>query len=431
MLGTRTVNDPPPGGNGNGRFDPGETGELLVTVRNVGNEAANSVTGLLRSGDARFVLTDSTSAYGNIAPGSSAQGDAYVAQVSSSIQPETPIPLTLFLTGSNYVDTLNLTVVVGELRAIDPIPDGPRQPARYWAYDDVDIQYAQHPEFSWVEIRDIGTRLTLSDDQTVQVDLPPGFVWNYYGQTYSQVSICGNGWVAPGYTTNVSYTNTALPTTSLPAVVCLNWDDLYPPYGNSVWYYHDPANHRFVIEYDSVHYYGARDQWDKFELVIYDTTIHSPTGDNVLLVQYLTANNYTSSTIGIQDPSMTVAIQCLFDGSYHRGMAQLVPGRAIKYTTADPSSGIAETPATVVRAAVRAWPNPFSTAVRFDLSPRLPETSTPLLSIFDNSGRHVRTLTGSSWDGRDQLGQLVSPGIYFCRVGSGDQQSEVKLVLTR
>jgi hypothetical protein len=431
VLGQRTVNDPPPGGNGNGRFDPGETGELLAAIRNVGNEAANSVTGLLRSGDARFVLTDSTSSYGDIVPGGSVIGDAYVAEVSSSIQPETPIPLTLFITGSNYSDTLSFTVVIGELRPVDPVPDGPRQPARYWAYDDVDVQYAQHPEFSWVEIRDRGTRLTLSDDQTVQVDLPTGFVWNYYGQTYGQLSICGNGWVAPGYTTSSSYTNTALPTTSMPAVVCLVWDDLYPPYGNSVWYYHDAANHRFIIEYDSVHYYGARDQWDKYELIVYDTTVHTPTGDNVLLVQYLTANGYTSMTAGIQDPSMTIAIQCLFDGIYHRGAAPLVPGRAIKYTTVDPSIGIAEQPGRVVARAIRAWPNPFTNSVRFDLNPRGIESSTPSVSIFDNSGRHVRTLTGTTWDGRDQAGKLLSPGIYFCRIGSGNTEFETKLVLTR
>jgi len=322
-------------------------------------------------------------------------------------------------------------VVIGELRPVDPIPDGPRQPARYWAYDDVDVQYAQHPEFSWVEIRDVGTRLTLSDDQTVQVDLPTGFVWNYYGQTHTQVSICGNGWVAPGYTTSASYTNSALPTTSLPGAVCLNWDDLYPPYGNSVWYHHDAANHRFIVEYDSVHYYGARDQWDKYELIIYDTTVQTPTGDNVLLVQYLTANSYNSSTMGIQDPTMTIGIQCLFDASCHRGAAPLLPGRAIKYTTTDPTIGIAETPAQAVRASIRAWPNPFSTAVRFDLSHHVLDASNPALAVFDNSGRLVRALTGAAWDGRNQLGQLVSPGIYFCRIGSGDKQSEVKLVLTR
>jgi hypothetical protein len=88
-------------------------------------------------------------------------------------------------------------------------------------------------------------------------------------------------------------------------------------------------------------------------------------------------------------------------------------------------------PGRVVARAIRAWPNPFSNSVRFNLNPGTPGTPNPILSIFDNSGRAVRTLTGSSWDGRDQSGRLVSPGIYFCRIGTGDTQSETKLVLTR
>ena len=60
--------------------------------------------------------------------------------------------------------------------------------------------------------------------------------FRYYGQNYTQVSICGNGWVAPGSTTVSAYTNTALPSDrDAAAMVCLNWDDLYPPTGGGVW----------------------------------------------------------------------------------------------------------------------------------------------------------------------------------------------------
>ncbi|OYD17429.1 hypothetical protein CH330_00140, partial [candidate division WOR-3 bacterium JGI_Cruoil_03_51_56] len=59
------VDDPPPGGNGNGRFDPGENGTIIVTLRNSGNGQAQNVTAKLRSSHTQFIITDSTSNYGN------------------------------------------------------------------------------------------------------------------------------------------------------------------------------------------------------------------------------------------------------------------------------------------------------------------------------------------------------------------------------
>jgi len=59
-------------------------------------------------------------------------------------------------------------------------------------------------------------------------------------------------------------------------MICLNWDDLWPTSSGGhgyVYYYHDAANHRFVIEYDSVAYYSQTTVYDKFEAVIYDTTV--------------------------------------------------------------------------------------------------------------------------------------------------------------
>jgi flagellar hook assembly protein FlgD len=62
------------------------------------------------------------------------------------------------------------------------------------------------------------------------------------------------------------------------------------------------------------------------------------------------------------------------------------------------------------------------------------------LSIFDSSGRLVRALeqgasgTGRhavSWDGRNALGENVSPGIYFVRLRQNDKVRESKFVVVR
>ncbi len=430
LLGTRTIIDSPPGGNGNSRLDPGETAQLLIALRNIGNEGVNNVNTLLRSTDPRLQITDSTAHYGSIPAGATRTNsdDPLVIFADPTIPKETQVLLMLLINGHNYRDTIYFRLTVGEIVQTDPIPDGPRQPPLYWAYDDVDSLYPQHPLFSWIEINNLGTQLSLSDDQTVTLDLP--FNWQFYGTIYNQISINSNGWVAPGYTSVTAYYNTALPTTTLPGVVCANWDDLYPPSGNGVWYYYDEPNHRFIVEWDSVYYLGVS-QWEKFEIIIYDPTIPTPTGDNQIIVQYLTTNYYSSSTVGIQDPTQSIAIQCLFDNRYHNGSAPITPGRAIKYTTAGPTAISEQPPQKNHLYSQSVFPNPAKKQVRFHTN--LSGTLTTI-EIYDQAGRLIRTLNGNgiiTWDTKDFSGKLAPPGIYFCRFKTAEHQTQIKLVLTK
>lgn len=430
LLSSRTVLDSPPGGNNNGRFDPGETGGLIVSLRNIGNQGVDSVNVKLRSSDSRFVISDSISSYGSIPAGATRtnETDPFGIQVDHSIPIETPVTLYLFINGTGYNDTIRFNIVVGELRPTDPIPDN-GNPPRYWAYDDIDTLYPQHPNFSWIEINNRGTQLSLSDDQTITIDLP--FTWQFYGSTSTQISICSNGWVAPGSTTSNYYNNTSLPTTYLPGAICLNWDDLYPPVGNGVWYFYDADNHRFIVEWDSVHYFpGSGAPYERFQLILYDPTTPTPTGDNLIVVQYLTANQYTSSTVGIQDPSQTIAIQCLFDNNYHRGSAPIAPGRAIKYTTADPTAIVEEPRTHRDQRALICHPNPSRGTVQFFSNLGADAT----VNIYDRTGRLVRTISGSGnwiWDGKDGGGKPVPPGVYFSRLNSPEIQAETKFVIAR
>jgi hypothetical protein len=84
-------------------------------------------------------------------------------------------------------------------------------------------------------------------------------------------------------------------------------------------------------------------------------------------------------------------------------------------------------------------PNPFRapnspTEIRFELPRRHHAT----LRIFDPSGRLVRVVFeamleagahNASWDGRDDRGDAVAPGIYFYRLDAGDFSQSRKLIL--
>jgi hypothetical protein len=84
------------------------------------------------------------------------------------------------------------------------------------------------------------------------------------------------------------------------------------------------------------------------------------------------------------------------------------------------------------------YPNPFnpSTTIRFSLD-RVEAVS---LAIYDNAGRHVRTLVDrrmtpgpyqESWDGKNAAGQIVSSGMYFYRLKAGKKFLTKKMIFLK
>jgi len=99
----------------------------------------------------------------------------------------------------------------------------------------------------------------------------------------------------------------------------------------------------------------------------------------------------------------------------------------------------ADTEVPAVPMQVANYPNPFnpSTEVRFVL----PEASAVDVRIVDSSGREVRRLLDGShrpvgvaqltWDGRDDSGQPLPSGVYFCEVEAGEYRATRKMTLLK
>jgi len=84
------------------------------------------------------------------------------------------------------------------------------------------------------------------------------------------------------------------------------------------------------------------------------------------------------------------------------------------------------------------FPNPFNPSTT--ISYYLPEDSPVTLSVYDVSGRRVVELLGKAekrgrhsvtWNGRDETGELVASGIYFCKLRAGKATEIRKIVLVR
>jgi dipeptidase len=85
-----------------------------------------------------------------------------------------------------------------------------------------------------------------------------------------------------------------------------------------------------------------------------------------------------------------------------------------------------------------AFPNPFSseTAITY----RLPRRCRVRISIYSPAGELIRTLLDGElsggehtvrWDGRDEEGEAVASGVYFCHMSVGDFRGVRKLILRR
>jgi hypothetical protein len=158
--------------------------------------------------------------------------------------------------------------------------------------------------------------------------------------------------------------------------------------------------------------------------------------------------NPTSGTVaaGSQE-SITVTFNSagLFDGEYLANLRVASndpdesPWNVPMSLTVSGVVGTEEVPVPLVWGLGRATPNPFGTrtALRFDV----PESGAAVeLSVFDVTGRHVRTLLSGAqpagqhvvlWDGRDSAEARVAPGVYFYRLRAEGFEQTKRLIRLR
>ncbi len=116
-----TVNDAPPGGNGNGMVEPGETVDIEVTLENTGRADALDVQADLGTGDPNVVVNVPHASYGDMSSGSSATSTPpYNISIDAGC-PDPHFPLfTLDITASGgYVWADTFAVAVGNVGFFD------------------------------------------------------------------------------------------------------------------------------------------------------------------------------------------------------------------------------------------------------------------------------------------------------------------------
>ena len=376
---------------------------------------------------------------------------------------------------------LHLELAKGEPdpRRGDLAARGPGRPDEFgYSWNDSDAP--DGPEFAWRDISGVGAVLTLPDDGSMVVPLP--FDFPFYGVDRSSARISSNGYITFGPDGN-DYGNDPIPDPWSPnGVIAAYWDDLNPELGGAIYYYADPSDGAFIIQYDGVpDYFGGGPY--TFEIVL------EPNGS--MLFQYLDVDDASAgATIGIEDDDGGIGLEVAFNSTYVSDSLAVLIEDPAPWLTESPPSGtggfgcvrdvvvsvdagglgvgtysvdlVVEsndpdeseiTVPVVVRVTSTGidgaepksyalhgnFPNPFNpaTEIRYDL----PVPGSVDLTVYTLAGRKVRALLAGErqgpgrfsvlWDGRDERGRRVASGVYFYRLVANEKALTRKMVLLK
>ncbi len=344
-------------------LDPSETAPFGITLKNNGTVPVNDLYGLLITQNSFVQVQDSIGFFGNILVGEQVMptSDFYQLYGHSRLLPGMIIPMWLKLYNTaGFLQWLDFTLTVGAVTSTDPVgPDA----YGYVIYDVTDVIYEDCPTYSWVGIAPAeggqGTMIPFFDStvdvdgdadgaiSTIGVTLP--FSFRFYGILYDQITVCSNGFIAMGMTSNGNWSNCPLPGYGGPSpLIAPFWDDLVTGSGG-VYKWYDSINHKYIIEWYNMKNGHDQTSIETFQVILFDP-VYYPTslGDGPIKIQYSTFNNVDDvwaptdlgsvsgsgnySTIGIQNANQSTGLQYSFNNLYPTAAAPLGNQKALYIT---------------------------------------------------------------------------------------------------
>ncbi len=152
-------------------------------------------------------------------------------------------------------------------------------------------------------------------------------------------------------------------------------------------------------------------------------------------VSFAAAGSFVlGGTIGQPDAGSLIYLPFVLVGGFWGGSA----GATVSVGDEPPDSPGPVAPPPVSLRIHPATPNPAAAGTRLDLE--LPEALPARVRVYDVRGARVRSLVARDlpagrhrleWDGRDDTGQPVAPGLYLFQIEVGPLRSAQKVVVVR
>ena len=186
-----------------------------------------------------------------------------------------------------------------------PAGDGGPDGGGYYWYD----QGYSGIGFVWDDISTTGTDLGLGDDDH-DYGLELGFDFNFYGGTYTEISVGSNGTVY-FEDTYLGMTYTHIPADNsycIGAFIAPWWRDLDPTEGNGAVYFQAFSTYA-IVQFDNVEVYGGGDPVT-FQVILQEAPDSSTNSD--LCIQYNSTTSLANGVIGIQG-DIPMGTECEYD----------------------------------------------------------------------------------------------------------------------
>ncbi len=316
--------------NNNNEPEPGETIYLDYEITNTGDYDLNGINLELVSNSNLVSVSENSVFIGNLLPEASYQStESIILEIADEFIAGNTETLRLnFSSSGGFEQVILISFTIGESTVNEPTgPDA----FGYCIYDENDTGYMQ-VEYDWIEIN-ATPELYLPDsgDEGSSYQLALPFNFRYYDQNYDQITICSNGWIAPGYTESASFMNWAIPGEGgISPIIAVFWDDLRNESNSGIYAQYLEDDNVYVVEWDDL-----RNDWDNsietFELIIYDREYYpSSNGNNLMKFQYKDfhntnvgsyvgtheANHGQYATIGIEDQTGVYGLQYSYNNDY-------------------------------------------------------------------------------------------------------------------
>ena len=378
------------GGDGNGSFDPGETANLRVTLRNFGRVTATNIAATLASTDPDVTVTNATASFPTTWVWGLSPSDAPDFEVSASPDAEGAIEMVLTISceQADQDQESRFTLFIGPTETIyeEGFEDGMSGWTHGGTFDD--WQCATLSYLYWKP----DPYYACTGDVCLGTDLNDGMdiLYESYADNWAQspvIDCTGKEGVHLGFRRWLTVEEGI-------------YDDAMM-FVNGVQLFANPSNELF---FDT-----------RWEDIVYDI-----------------------SAIADNNPSVQLRFELDVDSNLEYGgwgiddVRIFAPGEEV----VDDVPDIGSAP---VALSLRPMSNPFRPGASILLAIPAPGGQ-PDVSIVDLSGRCVRTLdTGGLsigfhpliWNGRDDAGRPMPVGVYFLRAILGDCRTSSRLVMIR
>ncbi|HPG40719.1 MAG TPA: M6 family metalloprotease domain-containing protein [bacterium] len=446
-----TLNDG--GGNGNGYLDPGEYGQIAITVNNFGADL-HTVTAVLSTDDPTIAITDSTAIYSFMAEdaetttgadgfGIEALPDAHYHPVNCRLRLEDELGVITTLNviimmeniyilvvddSWNETDENNIPVITFYQSALDELNITYYDTWRVAQKGSPDIdQLNKYGTVVWFTGSQANT-LSAAEQNTIQTFLQSGGELFLTGQNIGDDLIGSGNAASRLFYENILHARHIEDTaTSSPIVMVAGIDG-------------DPISKTFRPYFFITEGNGANNNTSAS--IVAPDTLASP-----LLNYFGTGLMDKAAAIKYRgDDYRLVYFAFSFEGVNEFGTKNItrkqMMGNVINWLqgTENPVSGIRDENLPVAGQYVlyQNYPNPFNPQTSIDFY--VPKATHATVKVYDIMGRELVTLFDNEikagnhqvvWQGRDSMGNNVASGIYFYRLQAGDFGQIHKMLLVR